>query len=127
MTTIKKLIDLKGRRALITGATGELGKVIADTLAELGVDLVLTDIHGSDMDSLSLSLINQWNVKVESHFCDLELQEQRRELIDFFEGVSIKEIQKLGNNARNFYKKNLQMKHMYSQANNFINKILNDE
>tara|TARA_B100001750_G_C15462299_1_gene575030 strand:- start:487 stop:1500 length:1014 start_codon:yes stop_codon:yes gene_type:complete len=49
------------------------------------------------------------------------------ELIDFFDGVSIREIQKLGNNARNFYKKNLQMKHMYSQANNFINKILNDE
>ncbi len=36
MTTIKELSNLKGRRALITGATGGLGKVMADTSAELG-------------------------------------------------------------------------------------------
>lgn len=50
MTTLKELSNLKGRRALITGATGELGKVIADTLAELGADLVLIDREGSDLD-----------------------------------------------------------------------------
>ena len=41
MTTIKELSNLKGRRALITGATGGLGRIMADTLAELGADLRL--------------------------------------------------------------------------------------
>jgi NAD(P)-dependent dehydrogenase (short-subunit alcohol dehydrogenase family) len=48
--SIKELSNLQGRRALITGATGGLGKVIADTLAELGADLVLVDRPGSDFD-----------------------------------------------------------------------------
>ena len=83
MTTIKNLINLKGRRALITGATGGLGKVMGDTLAELGADLVLVDQEGSDFDSLSANLTKKWGVKVESRFCDLEQHAQRTELIDW--------------------------------------------
>ena len=81
MTTIKELINLKGRRALITGATGGLGKVMADTLAELGADLILVDLEGSDFDSLTTSLTERWNIKVEHRFCDLEQQAQRSELM----------------------------------------------
>jgi NAD(P)-dependent dehydrogenase (short-subunit alcohol dehydrogenase family) len=83
VTTIKELSNLKGRRALITGATGGLGKVMADTLAELGADLVLVDRPGSDFDSLSANLIKRWGVKIESQVCDLEQQAQRTELIDW--------------------------------------------
>lgn len=46
MTTIKELMDLRGRRALITGAGGGLGRVMADTLAELGADLILVESPG---------------------------------------------------------------------------------
>jgi len=81
VTTIKQLINLKGRRALITGATGYLGKVMADTLAELGADLVLIDRPGSDFDSLSSQLAERWGVKVEHCFCDLEQQDQRTEMM----------------------------------------------
>lgn len=81
MTTIKDLINLKGRRALITGATGGLGKVMADTLAELGADLVLVDREDSDFDSLNENLTNYWGVKVEHRVCDLEQQAQRSELM----------------------------------------------
>jgi len=98
MTTIKQLIDLKGRRALITGATGGLGKVMADTLAELGADLVLIDLPKSDIDSLSENLISKWNIKVESYFCDLEQQTQRIDLIDSIK-ASGKELNILINNA----------------------------
>jgi NAD(P)-dependent dehydrogenase (short-subunit alcohol dehydrogenase family) len=89
MTTIKDLIDLKGRRALVTGAAGGLGKVMADTLAELGADLVLVDRLGSDFDSLSENLIERWDVKVEQNFCDLEQQEQRTELMDWLKGSDL--------------------------------------
>ena len=81
MTTIKELINLKGRRALITGATGGLGKIMADTLAELGADLVLIDRPGSNVESLSAALKERWGIKVEHRFCDLEIQDQRSELM----------------------------------------------
>ena len=87
MTTIKELSNLKGRRALITGATGSLGKVMADTLAELGADLILVDRPGSDFDSLSANLSNRWKVKVECQVCDLEQQEQRAGLMDWMKSV----------------------------------------
>ena len=44
MKTIKDLMSLKGRRALITGAVGKIGQEIALTIAELGGDLVLVDL-----------------------------------------------------------------------------------
>jgi NADP-dependent 3-hydroxy acid dehydrogenase YdfG len=44
MTTLSALSSLKGRRALITGAAGRIGCIIAQTLAELGADLVLVDL-----------------------------------------------------------------------------------
>ena len=81
MSTIKELMNLTGRRALITGATGGLGKVMADTLAELGANLVLVDRPRSDFETLGAALIEKWGVNVEHYFCDLELQEQRTELI----------------------------------------------
>jgi len=81
MSRIKELSNLNGRRALITGATGGLGKIIAETLAELGADLVLVDQHDSDFDSLSKKLAASWDVNVEYHFCDLEDQRQREKLI----------------------------------------------
>jgi NAD(P)-dependent dehydrogenase (short-subunit alcohol dehydrogenase family) len=81
VSTIKELMNLTGRRALITGATGGLGKVMADTLAELGADLVLVDRPGSDFENLCTTLTDRWGVNVEHYFCDLELQKQCTELI----------------------------------------------
>lgn len=81
LSTIKELISLKGRRALITGATGGLGVVMADTLAELGADLVLVDQTSSVLQSMSVILTERWGVNVEWRFCDLEQQEQRADLM----------------------------------------------
>jgi NAD(P)-dependent dehydrogenase (short-subunit alcohol dehydrogenase family) len=81
MTSIKELSDLTNRRALITGATGGLGSVFAETLAELGADLILVDRPSSDFETLSDTLINKWRIKVESFAVNLEIQEQRIELI----------------------------------------------
>lgn len=82
MTTIKELMNLKGRRALITGATGGLGSVMADTLAELGADLLLVDRPGADFQSISQILSQRWGVRIKNLHCDLEQQDQRVELID---------------------------------------------
>lgn len=80
--TIKKLIDLRGRRALITGATGCLGQVMAHTLGELGADLVLLDRPGASFASLEHDLTSKWGVNVKQLVCDLEIEADRLKIID---------------------------------------------
>ena len=67
MTSIKSLSSLVNRNALITGASGSLGKLFAETLAELGADLILVDKPNSDLDKLCKKIRKDWNVNVESH------------------------------------------------------------
>ena len=43
MTTLKQLSDMSGRRVLITGGAGHVGRIMAETLAELGACIVLLD------------------------------------------------------------------------------------
>jgi len=86
MNTIKRLINLRGRRALITGATGNLGRAIVDTLAELGADLVLVDRENSDFSFLISSITKRWGVEVEHVICNLEDQSQRANLIENLKG-----------------------------------------
>ncbi len=81
MTTLKELMDLRGRRALITGAGGGLGRVMADTLAELGADLILVDRPGIDLSPLEDELRRRWSVMTWALPCDLEHQDQRDALI----------------------------------------------
>jgi NAD(P)-dependent dehydrogenase (short-subunit alcohol dehydrogenase family) len=80
--TIQELMNLKGRLALITGATGCLGSVMAETLAELGADLILVDRPDSKFQSLIDSLKTSWGVQVWHYQCDLEDNEQRHELLE---------------------------------------------
>lgn len=82
VTTIKKLSSLKGRQALITGALGHLGRVIAETLAELGADLVLVDRLNS-VDEIFISrLRSDWGVSIHYLQCDLEFEDSRAHLVD---------------------------------------------
>lgn len=80
-TSIKQLSQLKGQTALVTGASGSLGRVISETLAELGADLYLTDKCDSELEVLCNDLKSTWNINVESLHYDLESPEQRRLLI----------------------------------------------
>jgi NAD(P)-dependent dehydrogenase (short-subunit alcohol dehydrogenase family) len=51
MRTIKQLMDLRGRAALITGGAGHIGSVMADALAELGASTVLLDLDQTTCDT----------------------------------------------------------------------------
>lgn len=81
MTTVNALMTLKGRRALITGAAGGLGRVMAQTLAELGADLILLDRPDSPLVALTEELKKAWSVEAAMCHCDLESQCERESLI----------------------------------------------
>jgi NAD(P)-dependent dehydrogenase (short-subunit alcohol dehydrogenase family) len=81
MTTINALMKLEGRRALITGAAGGLGRIMAQTLAELGADLVLLDLPDAPLDILADEIRKTWGVTVIVRHCDLESQSEREVLI----------------------------------------------
>ena len=98
MSTLKELRNLYGRVSIITGATGHLGKVISETLAELGSDLILIDRPESDFSTMISDLKPKWGVEVETYSCDLELPNQRKELISSVV-KSHKELNCLINNA----------------------------
>ncbi len=98
MTSIKKLLDLRGRCALITGAAGGLGAVISNTLSELGANLILVDQLESDLKTLASDLVNRWAVDVTYHSCDLEHEIQRSKTIEAIK-KSNAEINILINNA----------------------------
>ena len=84
MRSIAQLMDLQGRCAVITGATGGIGKHIAVTLAELGSDLVLVDRPGSDYESLNSMLQETNSVNVKCFDCDLEDESARKAMIAGF-------------------------------------------
>ena len=41
MKKFYNLCDMSGRTSLITGASGNLGKILSNTLAELGSELII--------------------------------------------------------------------------------------
>jgi NAD(P)-dependent dehydrogenase (short-subunit alcohol dehydrogenase family) len=80
MKAIQQLIDMNNRTTLITGATGYLGKCMAETLAELGSNLILVDRPKSDYLPL-IEILKKYKCIVECIECDLESDEKRIELI----------------------------------------------
>lgn len=82
MKTVAALMSLKGRRALITGAAGRIGRVIAQTLAELGADLLLVDLPGAGYGPLVQEIEHDWRVKAQTFDCDLEVQKDRERLVE---------------------------------------------
>lgn len=84
MTPLSQMMNLRGRTALVTGAAGHIGRVIAQTLAELGADLVLVDIPGTQLEALLEQLAAHFDVGVEILACDLEIGSERERLIGAF-------------------------------------------
>lgn len=58
---------LKDETIILTGAAGGIGQVIARVLASAGARLALTDLEGTELDSLSTELRRDGVATVESH------------------------------------------------------------
>ena len=69
---LSSLMDLEGRVALVTGAAGHLGSVMAGTLAELGADLLLVDLDAARAEELAQRLEEAHGIRAVAAGTDLE-------------------------------------------------------
>lgn len=51
MRTVLQLLDLRGRRALISGAAGHVGRTACETLLELGARIAMLDLDGGRLET----------------------------------------------------------------------------
>lgn len=63
MKTLKKLMSLDNRTALITGGAGHIGFAIAESLAELKANIVLLDINENECRKKAKQIAHRYGVK----------------------------------------------------------------
>ncbi|MEK9828193.1 MAG: SDR family oxidoreductase, partial [Rhodospirillales bacterium] len=91
MRDLKALMNMKGRRALVTGGAGFLGSAMADSLAELGAELILVDVPGALAQKVADDISKRRKTNVTALDCDLENSNDRAALYDIVakEGLSV--------------------------------------
>ena len=65
------MVDLKGKKALITGASSGFGADFADILAKKGMDLVITARREEKLNALKAVIEEKYGVKVRVIVMDL--------------------------------------------------------
>jgi len=83
MDYINNFFNFEGKLTLITGASGNIGSLIAKELARLGSDLILIDKNNTSLSILSDEIKSLFKVNVSFKYCDFENTEDRRVLIEF--------------------------------------------
>jgi len=68
---VNNLFDLKGKVAIVTGASGALGKAISLGLAANGVDIVATSIEKEALQDLAQEIRTSTGQKALPIFCDV--------------------------------------------------------
>ena len=64
-------LNLRGKTALITGASKGIGRAAAECLAEEGVNVILVSRTQADLDAAGSAIAGRWNVNVQRHAFDL--------------------------------------------------------
>ena len=71
MKSIKELMDLTGRTALVTGGAGHIGQAFCDALAESGANVAVLDVDKGRVDETAARVAGQWSVKTMGMALDL--------------------------------------------------------
>ena len=64
-------LGLRGRKALVTGASKGIGRACAEVLAEEGCDIVLVSRTAADLEAVRAKIVGQHNVAVRYYPLDL--------------------------------------------------------
>lgn len=81
MKTIKELMTLRGRTALITGGAGHIGRAIAEAYAELGASVALVDLDPTACDRVAADIAGRFHVEAIGLPIDLEVESEVRSAV----------------------------------------------
>ena len=76
------MFNLSGKRVLITGAAGGIGKELSKSFLEVGANIILS---GTNINRLQ-SLKDDLNQECEVYKCDLKNVDEINDLISFLDG-----------------------------------------
>jgi NAD(P)-dependent dehydrogenase (short-subunit alcohol dehydrogenase family) len=72
--TVRQLLDLSGRVALVTGGSRGLGLQIAEALGEMGASIAITARKKDELDAAIVHL-KKLDIKAEAYVCDIGKRE----------------------------------------------------
>src|SRR4051794_34620295 len=70
--SLRELMSLKGRVAVITGGAGHIGSAIADGLAELSASVALIDMNRERSEAVASDISRKWNGEAAGYVTNLE-------------------------------------------------------
>jgi NAD(P)-dependent dehydrogenase (short-subunit alcohol dehydrogenase family) len=79
MRSFKELSDLTGRRALVTGGAGHIGRTMCETLVELGARVAVMDLDATACKQVVKTLNGQRSNSAINVPCDLTQEKATRE------------------------------------------------
>ena len=74
--------SLKGKKAVVTGGAGILGRHFCAGLAEAGADVAVVDLHREPAEELAASLADQYGVRCIGVACDVSSPESVRSMVN---------------------------------------------
>jgi hypothetical protein len=82
-------LNLRGRTALVTGASKGIGLAAAEALAAEGVNVILVSRTQADLDAAARKIMSRWNVNVQVHAYDLSDSRNVDRLVADHAGIDI--------------------------------------
>jgi 3-oxoacyl-[acyl-carrier protein] reductase len=82
-------LNLRGRTALVTGASKGIGLASAECLASEGANLILVSRTQADLDAARQKIMSRWNVNVQVHAYDLSDSRNVDKLVAEHPGIDI--------------------------------------
>jgi NAD(P)-dependent dehydrogenase (short-subunit alcohol dehydrogenase family) len=82
MRSVRQLIGLAGRKALVTGAAGHIGSAVSQTLADLGATVAVLDADGEACERRAAALRRRRRGSAIGLPCDLRDEAQTRSAVD---------------------------------------------
>jgi NAD(P)-dependent dehydrogenase (short-subunit alcohol dehydrogenase family) len=70
--SLREMMSLAGRVALVTGGAGHIGRAVANGLAELGASIAIADVVAPGGEAAAAALAANFAVKAASFACDFE-------------------------------------------------------